>query len=392
MAFQIIEEDEALPEKNLVIVLYGAPGASKTSLSYTAENPFLLDFDNGAHRAKGRKATLKLTSWADIQEFMKTGELGRREVKTLINDTGGALLDDFIASHVMKQSTKFSRAGGLSQQGFGAMKDVFNQYVKEGQDLGCDLVFICHGSEKADGDNMVLRPKMTGGSYDILMAKADLVGYVYMENNRRWLNFNPTDRHVGKNCAGFAPIELPHYEDAAWPTFFAKLIRYAKDQINAMSTAQVEAMEKVKALSSEIAGASTEAQLLKVYEDTAALSNVYRAQVLPALTAKLDDIWLTEYIEPATEPQQLNVLITEAIKLPAPLQTVKKVLVASAKAKGFTLTGGKENPHFVRAESAGPNAVPAPEVKGQTPKKTPEMPAKETAATAPGSLFSQNPR
>jgi hypothetical protein len=38
---------------------------------------------------------------------------------------------------------------------------------------------------------------------------SDLVGFVSAVNGKPTLDFNPTDKHTGKNCAGFKALTIP---------------------------------------------------------------------------------------------------------------------------------------------------------------------------------------
>ena len=43
----IIKKNDVVPERPVVMVLYGTPGTGKTSVASTAENPILVDCDRG---------------------------------------------------------------------------------------------------------------------------------------------------------------------------------------------------------------------------------------------------------------------------------------------------------------------------------------------------------
>jgi hypothetical protein len=75
--------------------------------------------------------------------------------------------------------------------------------------LGKDVLLIAHDKEDKDGDTRIVRPDIVGGSYAEVMKVADFVGYLQMSGKDRVLDFNPTDRWIGKNPAGWAPFKLP---------------------------------------------------------------------------------------------------------------------------------------------------------------------------------------
>lgn len=43
----IVKKNDVLPERPVIIILYGVPGSGKTSVATTADNPLLIDCDRG---------------------------------------------------------------------------------------------------------------------------------------------------------------------------------------------------------------------------------------------------------------------------------------------------------------------------------------------------------
>ncbi len=68
--FKIVKSDEPLVVETVNILIYGEPGAGKTSLVNTAESPLTLDFDKGVHRSDFRKDVLVIESWKQINDNM----------------------------------------------------------------------------------------------------------------------------------------------------------------------------------------------------------------------------------------------------------------------------------------------------------------------------------
>src|SRR5690606_9551046 len=86
MALKITRATDPIRVERLNVCLYGQPGAGKTSLAFTASRPLLLDFDQGAHRAAGRKDTVQVHHWGDVAGIA-AGDLS--EFDTIIVDTAG---------------------------------------------------------------------------------------------------------------------------------------------------------------------------------------------------------------------------------------------------------------------------------------------------------------
>lgn len=228
---RIIKATEAIPVEHPVFTLFGQPGIGKSSLAYSAAEPLALDFDKGAHRASNRRDTLVIESWKDVAELLAdTSELANYQ--TIVIDTVGRCLD-FMTADIIQANAKMGRDGNLTQQGWGVLKTRFRTFITQLRALGKDVILIAHHKEEKDGDVTVVRPDITGGSYGEVMKVSDFVGFVYMNGSKRILDFNPTDRWVGKNPAGWRPLDVPPVTKAT--TFMAGLIAQGREALGAIS-------------------------------------------------------------------------------------------------------------------------------------------------------------
>jgi hypothetical protein len=246
--FKIINKTDAVITETLTALIYGEPGIGKTSISFTTDNPILLDFDGGIQRACYRQTAIRVEKWEDVIEFQESSELKKFAPKTIIIDTVGTMLDNYLASYVKTVDPKNMRRGGeLSLQGYGAMKDAFFQFKNWAKSQRCNIVFIAHVTTMEEGDNTKFIPKVTGGSYDILRQECDLIGYMYSNKNRRVIDFNPADSHIGKNCAEFQLLEIPSYtENGKFTSYFQNLINATLEKMNSLSEVQTEAVKKME--------------------------------------------------------------------------------------------------------------------------------------------------
>ena len=62
----IIKATDAIAVEHPVLLIFGQPGIGKTSLAYSAADPLVLDFDQGAHRAANRRDTLAISGRGPI--------------------------------------------------------------------------------------------------------------------------------------------------------------------------------------------------------------------------------------------------------------------------------------------------------------------------------------
>ncbi len=252
---RIIKGTEAITVPHPVFMIFGQPGICKTSLAYSTEDPLLLDFDQGAHRAANRRDTLQIGSWADVAELMTHPE-ALEPYKTVIPDTVGRCLDTIIADIASgPNGNKLAPGGNPSQQGWGQLKSRFRTWTSQLRALGKDVLLVSHDKEDKDNDVRVVRPDIVGGSYGEVMKVADFVGYLYMSGRDRVLDFNPTDRWVGKNPARWEPFKVPPVGKAQ--EFMADLFARGREALGQISERSAEALKEVEAWREKIAGFKT---------------------------------------------------------------------------------------------------------------------------------------
>lgn len=279
----IIKKNDITPERPVIIVLYGVPGSGKTSLATTAENPLIIDTDRGFDRAVQRVDTLTAQKWADIDSERET----IKGYKTIIVDTAKAMLDDYLSAYVCEQNYKL-RTNSLKR--FGQMADEFKQFVNFLRSNGSDIIFICHDKETQEGDTVKHAPDCTGQSKDLLIRIADQVGYVYIQNKQRVINFEPLDNFVGKNVAQLGQIQIPDAPSKEFDTCMADIIKTVKQSIQSKSEAQRKANELLAQLREGLEKVETEADVDNLLKDAqalpAALKGPFFAEVKEALTPK----------------------------------------------------------------------------------------------------------
>lgn len=235
MALRIIRSTEPITVTRLNVCIYAAPGLGKTSISFTAEKPLLLDFDRGAHRSANRKDTVQVERWEDVAHIT-ADDLA--DFNTVVVDTAGRALDT-LTPDIIRRNPKMGRGGSLTLQGFGQLKAEFVAWLKHLNSLGKDVVLIAHMDEQRNGDEIIERLDVQGGSKGEIYKAADAMGRLSIRDGKRMLNFSPTDAAFGKNPGQLEPLEVPHPERD--PTFLAAVIQQIKDRLNAMTEEQREA-------------------------------------------------------------------------------------------------------------------------------------------------------
>jgi hypothetical protein len=240
MALKITRAADPITVDRLNMVIYGPPGISKTSVAFTAEDPLLLDFDNGSHRAPNRKDVVRVAAWADVADI-KQDDLA--PFKTVIVDTAGRALDALTVD-IIRANPKHGRGGALTLQGYGELKSRFGSFLKLLNSFAKDVVLIAHMDEQRSGDDVVERLDVQGGSKGEVYKTADAMGRIVIRNGQRSLLFSPTDAAFGKNPGCLEPLEIPSLSSAAFDGFLAGVIQMTKDRLNAQTEAQREAAEE----------------------------------------------------------------------------------------------------------------------------------------------------
>lgn len=227
---KILKSTDPIEITTLILTLYGDPGAGKTSLGFSAADPLLLDFDKGAHRSHFRRDSVPVEKWPDVAK-MDADDLA--PYQTIVVDTVGRALDA-MAVDIMAGNPKMKGpGGGLTLQGFGALKSRFADWMRDLRSYGKDVILIAHGVEKGKGDDVILRPDITGSSYGEVFKVSDAVAYLWMEGRKRTLEFDPQERFVGKNPADLDAVEIPDLGEQ--PRYMAELVGTIKAAIGQLS-------------------------------------------------------------------------------------------------------------------------------------------------------------
>lgn len=243
MPLTITKASDPIEVKQITVTIYAPPGVGKTSMGFTAASPLLFDFDHGAYRSQFRKDSVQINEWADV-DGMTIQDLA--PYSTVIVDTAGRALDCLSAALIAK-NPKFKGFGGqLTLQGFGALKAAFIGWLKLLNSAGKDVILIAHMDEQKDGDSVIERLDITGGSKAEIYKVADAMGRIKIQGGQRVLNFNPSDTAFGKNPAQLPLIQVPDYHKD--PEFLAGIIQSIKDKLNESSEAALAETARIREL------------------------------------------------------------------------------------------------------------------------------------------------
>lgn len=240
MTLKIISKNDFIKVETIVMAIYSNPGIGKTTLGFSTHTPLLIDFDRGAYRATNRKDTVQVESWSDVVNITPDD---LKPYQTIVVDTVGRELDILTAFLISENPKLGQKDGSLSLKGYGALKSQFSTWLKRLKLFGKDVVLISHSSEDKNGDDLIERLDIQGGSKGEIYKSADAMGRLSIVNSKRMLNFSPTDTAFGKNPAQLEPIEIPDIATA--PTFLGDVINNIKEKINALTEEQKQKQSQI---------------------------------------------------------------------------------------------------------------------------------------------------
>jgi len=237
MTLRITRATDPITVERLVQCIYAPPGIGKTSIAFTSHKPLLLDFDGGVHRAVFRLDTVKVETWDDVAEI---SDDDLRQYRTLIFDTAGRALD-VLSTDIIKKNPKMGRSGGaLTLQGFGELKARFIAFTRMIRSFGLDIVLLAHSDEQKNGDDLIERIDVQGGSKNEIYKVADMMGRLYIRNGKRYLNFNPSETAYGKNPGRLGEVEIPDLQRVDNRGFLGELSDRVKAELNKLTAEQQE--------------------------------------------------------------------------------------------------------------------------------------------------------
>jgi len=187
-------------------LIYGVPGAGKTSLALSAPKPLLIDFDNGLRRVakQYQSDSVQIQSYQDLLDILTKEDISAYE--TIVIDTLGKMVDR-IGDWLALSNPKLKQSDGqLSQKGWGSLKGEFQRFLKLLEGKNKSAIFVSHEREEKVDDKLYKRIDVSGSAGKDVIKELDFVGYMSIQGNKRIIDLAPNESYYTKNSLGINSI------------------------------------------------------------------------------------------------------------------------------------------------------------------------------------------
>jgi hypothetical protein len=180
------------------------------------------------------------------------------------------------------------------------------------------------------------------------MEIADMVGYMENRAGKRTIDFNPTERHIGKNTAEFSLTEVPHYTAQEYGQFMGALMQKTKTKMSELSDQQKEVLQKVGQYRDSISQSEDPDELLLMLQVIRELEVVVRTQIEKLWNDRYKAVVL-DLVGSVADYADANRVLELVQKSPLPIQkTLKQSLWKQAKEKNIQFD--KDTKSFIEWE------------------------------------------
>jgi hypothetical protein len=242
-------ENMDFSDKNIIMIIAGAPGVGKTTLALSAPDVLLIDADEGMARVNPahRKDSSICKTYEELLADVKAAE---GQYKTIAIDTGGALIEMMKDWAMRTEPTANKKNGGFSLQGYGVIK---SEFLRMSADLRrkFNVIFLFHTTREKNGEEDFYEIVVEGATRTLVYQPADLAAYCHIINGERYLGFTPTANYNAKSAYGIKGlVRVPELKEGEPNDFLTKLFAQVKANLIAESASlkpQQEAYEKAMA-------------------------------------------------------------------------------------------------------------------------------------------------
>lgn len=174
--------------KGKYVLLYGQPKVGKTSFAVQAPRAFVCAFEIGVNALGGTRYAA-MDKWTTFKRVIKQlrDPRGRETYDTIVIDTA-SIAFDLCEKYILQREGVDSIRDIPWGQGWGMVKQEFQECLREITMLGYGLVLICHSKERqsqfTDEEGNALmshEPDLSKNAYQVCNAICDVIGYIGVE-------------------------------------------------------------------------------------------------------------------------------------------------------------------------------------------------------------------
>ncbi len=209
-----VKATEVKPKMTFSFLIYGPTGIGKTTAALSSPKPVaLVDFDGGITRVDAcftpGAMIAQIDKWEGYVSMVQT--LAGVPAATVIIDTVGKELD-MIQSYVLCQpkyaEKKLTKPSLQAYGDIGVEFKGFNRGLKtSGKNVGYSAQEVETTVKNTKGEDIRYHQPACGSDKNKteILQDLDLVGRMFMEGDRTFITFDPSESHYAKNTCG-----LPH--------------------------------------------------------------------------------------------------------------------------------------------------------------------------------------
>lgn len=174
--------------KGKYLLLYGAPKVGKTSFAVQAPRALVCAFEMGTNALAGTRF-VPMLKWTDFKKVVSQlrKPQAREMYDTVVIDTV-SIAFDLCNKYICQREGVDTVRDVAWGQGWGMLKQEFQEAFREITMLGFGLIFIAHAKEKpteardSEGNTIsAMAPDLTSSAYTIVNSIVDLIGYIAVE-------------------------------------------------------------------------------------------------------------------------------------------------------------------------------------------------------------------
>jgi hypothetical protein len=162
------------------IIVYGLPGAGKTSMCSTFPKVLYIDTENGVKFIDNEMDIATVRNWTEVEEVIQIMQSGASGYQTVVFDVVDEIHSLYMEHLKKTRGDLFNRQGSPTMQGWGAVKEGWRKFCKTMcLESSFNTVFVAHEKITTDdnGNVLTVSPKLMGSAAGELVGFVDFCGF-----------------------------------------------------------------------------------------------------------------------------------------------------------------------------------------------------------------------